>query len=229
MEVQPYFSTSFGRKSALPISCILKIMTQELFCSLRWWRQAWLATVDRQSPLHVYDSSRNRLATRLIQDGSDTHVLSSSGFTPLNNALWLFATYHDISPLRALHFAHESHEVFRIERKRPENRIPASQSGSGTELEGSTDSKERFRQFLYWWFERLDDGGCDLDDYVRHEHLQPPMCKIRRDGAVFGDQISRTFRYDKSAQTLEVNVKWTWTKIGGSEELKELWFSIPHD
>lgn len=192
------------------------------------WRQAWLATIARESPLQVYDSSLDRLVTRLIQDGSDVHVLDSSGSTPLNDALRLFAIYHDSSPLRALHFAHETREVFRIERKKPENRITAPQSGSGTELEGSTDSKERFRQFLYWWFERLDDGGCDLVDYVRHENLQPQMCRIGREGAVFGAQISKTFHYDEAAQTLELDVEWAWTKIGGSEELKELWCSIPY-
>ena len=192
------------------------------------WRQAWLATVDRQSPRPIFDSSLDQLVTRLIQDGSDVHVLDSSGSTPLNNALRLFATYCDSSPLQALDFAQETREVFRIERKQPENRIPGSQSGSEAELDRSTDSKWQFRQFLYWWFERLDDGGCNLDDYVQHENLHPPMCKIARDGAVFGAQISKTFHYDKTAQTLELDVKWAWTKTGGSEELRELWYSIPH-
>ena len=189
------------------------------------WRQAWLAN----NPQRMCNYSLDQLVTRLIRDGSDVHVLDSSGSTPLNNALWLFAMYCDNSPLIAQNFAHETREVFRIEAKKPENRISGSQSGSEAELDGSTDSKWRFTQFLSWWFERLDDGGCDLNDYVRHENLQPPMCKIGRDDAVFGAQISKTLHYDETAQTLELDVKWAWTKIGGSEELRELWYSIPHE
>ena len=192
------------------------------------WRQAWLATIDRQDPRQACDSSLDQLVTRLIRDGSDVHALDSSGSTPLNNALQLFAIYCDNSPLRALDFAQEAREVFRIDRKRPENRIPGSQSGSEAELDGSTDSKWRFWRFLHWWFERLDDGGCNLNDYVRDENLQPPMCRIGRDGAVLGAQISKTFHYDETAQTFELDFKWAWTKIGGLEELRELLYSIPH-
>ena len=192
------------------------------------WRQAWLATIGRQSFQPICDCSLDQLVTRLIQDGSDVHVLDSSGSTPLDFALRLFAIYHESSPLKALDFAHETREVFRIERKKPENRIPGSQSGSEAELDGFTDSKWRFRQFLYWWFERLDDGGCNLDDYVRNENLQPPMCIVGRDGAVLGAQISKTFHYDETAQILELDLEWAWTEIEGLEILRELWFLIPH-
>ena len=190
-------------------------------------RQAWLATIGRQFPQRC-DSSVDQLIIRLIQDGSDVHALGPLGSTPLNNALRLFAIYHDSSPLKALDFAHDTQEVFRIETKQSENRILGSQSESEVQLDIFTDSKMRFRQFLCWWFERLEDGGCDLNEYVRHENLQPPMCKIGRDGAVLGAQISKTFYYDKSAQTLELDVQWAWTKVGGLDELKELWFDIPH-
>lgn len=191
------------------------------------WRQAWLATIARQSPRRC-DSSLDQLITRLIRDGSDVHALDSLGSTPLNDALRLFAIYCDKSPLNALDFAHESREVFRIERRQPGNRIPGSEPASETQLDGSTDSKGRFRQFLDWWFERLDDGGCNLNDYIRRENLEQPICKIGRDGAVLGAQISKTFHYDNTTQTLELDVEWAWTKVGDSEELEELWFSIPH-
>ena len=191
------------------------------------WRQAWWATFARQRPRRC-DSSLDQLVTKLIQDGSDVHALDSSGSTPLNDAIRLFATYYDSSPLRPLDFAPEARAVFRIERKRPENRIPGSHFGSEAELDRPTDSKGRFRQFLSWWFERLDDGGCDLNDYVRHEHLQPPMCKFGRDGAVLGAQISKHFHYDETAQMLELDVQWAWTKIGGLDEFEELRSSIPH-
>ena len=189
-------------------------------------RQACWANIASRSSRPNYDSSFDRLVTRLIQDGSDVHALDLSGSTPLNNALWQFAIYCDSSPLKALDFAHETREVFRIERKQRKNRMPGSQSGSEADLDGSTGSKWRFRQFLSWWFERLDDSGYNFNDYVRHENLQPPMCKIGRDDAVFGAQISKTLHYDETAQTLELDVKWAWTKIGGSEELRDLGFSI---
>ena len=102
--------------------------------------------------------------------------------------------------MKALDFAHEAREVFRIEKKKPENRIPGFQSESEAEVDRSTDSKWQFTQFLHWWFERLNDSGCYLDDYIQHENFQPPMCKIGRDGAVFGAQISKTSHYDKTAQ-----------------------------
>ena len=193
------------------------------------WRQAWLATIDRQSRLQGRDSSVDQLVTKLIQDGSDVHALNSSGSTPLNNALRLFVTYCDSSPLKALDFAHESREVFRIEKTPSGYGIPGSQSGSAADLDASTDSKRRFGQFLCWWFERLDDSGYDLNDYVRQEEtLHPPMCKIGRDDVVFGAKITKTIRYDKTAQRLELDVKWAWKKIGDSEDLRELWFSVPH-
>ena len=194
-----------------------------LFDAVR--RQAWWATIYRRDLRQV---CLDQLVTRLIRHGSDVHALDSLGSTPLNNALWLFAIYCENSPLRVLDFAHENREVFRIERKRPENRILGSQSGSESELDASTDSKWRFRRFLHWWFKRLDDGGCNLNDYVRGEKLQPPICRIARDGAVLGAQISKIFHYDETAQTLELDMKWAWTKIGGLEELRELWYSIPH-
>ena len=190
------------------------------------WRKARLATIDRQS-LERYDSSLDQLVTRLIQNGSDVHALDSLGSTPLNEALWHFAIYCDSSPLKALDFARENRELFRIQMRRPENRIPRSQPGFEAQLDRSTNSKGRFMQFLNWWFEKLDDSGCDLDDYVRRENLQPRICKIGRDGAVLGAQISKTFHYDNTARSLELGMEWAWTKVGGSEELKELEFSIP--
>ena len=54
-------------------------------------RQASLATIDRESPRNICDSSLDQLVTRLIQDGSDVHVLDSSGSTPLNNTFRLLA------------------------------------------------------------------------------------------------------------------------------------------
>ena len=192
-------------------------------------RQAWLATIDCRSPQRC-DSGLDQLVTRLIRDGSDVHALDSLGSTPLSNALRLFAMYCDKSPLRALDFAHENREVFRIERKQrkqQENRIAGSQSGSKVQLDGSTNNKGRFMQFLDWWFDKLDEGGCSLNDYVRRENLQRPMCKISRDGAAFGAQISKTIHYDDAAQTLELDVEWAWTKVGGSKESKESWYSVP--
>ena len=191
------------------------------------WGQAWLATIGDHSHQRC-DSSLDQLIKRLIQDGSDVHALDSLGDTPLNDALSLFALYCDSSPLKALDFARENREVFRIAIKQSENRIPGSQSGSEVRLDRSTDDKLRFRRFLDWWFERLEVSGCDLNDYVRRENLQPQMRKIGRDGAVLGVQISKTFHYDKTAQVLELDMEWAWTKVGGSEELKELEFSIPH-
>ena len=193
------------------------------------WRQAWLATIDRQSSLQGRDSSVDQLVTKLIQDGSDVHALDSSGSTPLNNALRLFVTYCDSSPFKALDFAHESREVFRMEKTPSGEGILGSHSGSGADLDESTDSKRLFGQFLYWWFERLDASGYDLNDYVRQEEtLHPPMCKIGRDDAVLGAKITKTIRYDETAQRLGLDVKWAWTKIGDSEDLRELRFSIPH-
>ena len=98
---------------------------------------------------------------KLIRDGSDVHALNSLGSIPLNNALWLFVTYCDSSPFRALHFAHESREMFRIEETLSEYVIPGSQSGSGTDLDGSTDSKRRFGPCfsdteMFW--------GCKIND-----------------------------------------------------------------
>ena len=188
------------------------------------WRQAWLATIGRQDRLRVRDSSVDKLVTRLIQDGSDVHALDSSGSTPLNKALCLFVMYCDSSPLKALNFAHESRKVFRLEKIPLEYRIPGSQSGSGAHLDGSPGSIWRFGQFLHWWFEKLDDSGYDLNDYIRQEEtLHPPMCRVGRDAAVLGAKISKIFHYDKSAQRLELNVEYAWTKIGDIKDLSKPW------
>lgn len=42
------------------------------------WRQAWLATIDRQSHLQIRDSSVDRLVMKLIRDASDVHALRST-------------------------------------------------------------------------------------------------------------------------------------------------------
>ena len=184
------------------------------------WRQALRATRARHHPRHC-DSSLDQLVTKLIQDGSDVHALDSSGLTPLNNAIRLFILYNDYSPFRAPGLApefREVREVFRIEKKQPETRIPGSQYGSEMEPDGSTDGKERFRQFLSWWFERLDDGGCDWNDYVRHENLQLPTCRYLQAGTLFSLQISKKFHYDKTAQKLELDLKWAWTKIAAGKD-----------
>ena len=74
----------------------------------------------------------------------------------------------------------------------------------------------------------LDKGGYDWNDYVRQEGtLRPRMCKFRRGGALFGTEISKTFHYDRAAQSLELNLEWAWTKIGDLEDLSELRSSIP--
>ena len=104
------------------------------------WRQAWLATCGHEDRLQVWDPSIDYLVTRLISDGSDVHALDSLGCTPLTKALWYFVTYCDSSPLKALNFAHESREVFKIEQLQSENGNPAFQSGSRSDLYGSTNS-----------------------------------------------------------------------------------------
>lgn len=193
------------------------------------WRQAWLATIDRRSHLQIRGSSVDRLVMKFIQDGSDVYALSSPGSTPLNNALRLFVTYCDSSPLKALGFAHESREVFQINKVPPGYGISGPQSGSGADLDRFPDSKRLFGEFLYWWFERLQDSGYGLNDYVRQEETpHPPMCKIGRDNAVFSAKISKTIRYDKTAHRLELDMRWAWTKIGDSKDIRELWFTILH-
>ena len=190
-------------------------------------RQAQLATIHRLNPRHICDFSSDQLVTKLIKGGSDVHVLDSSGSTPLDHAFQHFVVYHEASPLKAMDFAHVARVKLEIGTKQLKNRVPGSQSGSEAKVYGSTDINWLFMQFLYWWFERLDDGGCNLNDYVRHENLQPTMCKIGRHGEVLGAHISKSLHYDETAQTLELDMKWTWTKIGGSEEVEELWHSTP--
>lgn len=182
-------------------------------------RQAWLATCGHEDRLQVGDSSVDQLVTRLIQDGSDVHALDSSGSTPLNKALDYFVTYCDSSPLRASNFAHESREVFRIENLPSDYVVPGSKYGSRANLDGSPDSVRRFGQFLNWWFERLDGSGYELNDYIRQEGtLQPPLCKFRQDCEILGAKISKTFLYDKTAQSLELSVECAWTKIGDIQD-----------
>lgn len=50
---------------------------------------------------------------------------------PLNNALRAFVTYCDSSPFKALDFAHETREVFRIDKVPWGYGISGPQSGSG--------------------------------------------------------------------------------------------------
>ena len=193
------------------------------------WRQAWNIFCLHKDPALVQESSVDQLVSRLIRDGADVHTLDSSGFTPLNQALWIFVTHCDISPMTALNSAHDFREVFRIERVPSEFRIGGSQSGSGADLDRSTDSIWRFSQFLYWWFDRLDDSGYDLNDYIRQEEtFHPPVYGMGRDDAIFDAKISRTFHYDKTAQLLELNVKWAWTKIEDIKDPSKRLKSIPH-
>ncbi len=193
------------------------------------WHQAWYDTARHGDPPPVRDSSVDQLVTRLIRHGSDVHALNSSGFTLLNEAVRLFVIYCDSSPLRSFNFAHESREVFKIERISSECRIQGSQSGSGTDLNGSTHSIWRFAQFLYWWFERLDDSDYDLNDYIRQEEtLHLPVCEVGRDDAILGAKISKTFYYDKTAQRLELDVNWAWTKIEDVKGLSRLPKNFPY-
>ena len=54
---------------------------------------------------------------------------------PLNNALRAFVTYCDSSPLKALDFAHETREVFRIDKVPLGYGILGPQSGYGADLD----------------------------------------------------------------------------------------------
>ena len=193
------------------------------------WRQARLTTIDCQDCLPVRDPVFDQLVTRLIQDGSDVHALDSSGFTPLTKALSLYVAYCNSSPLKTSDFAHESREVFRIEKPPSEYRIPGSRSGSEAHLDGVLpDIRWRFGRFLSWWFEKLHDSGYDLTDYFRQEEtLHVPICKVGRDGAIFGAQIRKLFHYDKTARRLELDVNYAWTKIGEFEDPRELQETFP--
>ena len=166
---------------------------------------------------------------KLIQDGSDVHALDSSGSTPLNEAICSFVTYCDSSPLKAFKFAHVAQELFKIRKEPSEYYNLGSQSGSRAHLTEALDSTRRFENFLYWWFQRLDDSPYDLNEYIRQEEaLQPPIRKVCRDATILGATISKTFHFDKTTRTIELKLEWAWTKNPDVKDLSKLLITIPY-